>query len=284
VEQISSSPYTELPTEQPSGFDRRSLFLPGHNRVSIEHASDEMPAGRVKLLHRYGAVARVELKILNPCGYTGLLASGGTGILRYSDASGGEVSTHSFALKLLVDGQPSRNLHSLPVSPSTEKVADPSNPLLLAYSTMPADAANLGERAIEVAFSATAKTMGAAVLTAVTLPLDHLANVTATGEAVESPQGPERIDLHPTAAARAAYQSRPDPRESLGLLEEGLPLLSLLAADTAEGEAKPWAELHLSSRFIASAYGDERLFFQHNLGPIKHTPLSKVVAKLPRRD
>ncbi|MEM6997232.1 MAG: hypothetical protein AAF721_42400, partial [Myxococcota bacterium] len=64
-EAVASDPYPEdaLPTEPPSAWDRRKLFTIGHNRVSFEHCTDEMPAERVKLVHRYGTTATVRIDV-----------------------------------------------------------------------------------------------------------------------------------------------------------------------------------------------------------------------------
>ncbi len=269
-----------LPSEPPSGFDRRLLFTPGHNRVAVEHVSDEMPEGRVKLLHRYGAVAQVELVILNDLGYTGVFASGGHGLLRYSDAAGGETPEHSFVLKLLVDGRPSLNLHVLRAEPIHGEVADIHDPFQLSYSSIAAKAETAATKALEVAFDGTAKILHASRLGATELPLNHLAEVTDNGCAVSEPRAAFRVDFHATSEARSAYQSRGDSRLSLGTFQPGMRLFSIHASDTGEGGERPWAELVLRSRFVASAYGDERLFFQHNLGPTHESPLKRLKNKL----
>lgn len=52
-------------------------------------------------------------------------------------------------------------------------------------------------------------------------------------------------------------------------LTEGTPLFEVRVADAIDAPAVPLGRLTAASRLVASRYGDERLFFQHSIGPKK---------------
>jgi hypothetical protein len=262
---VSADPYPpgNLPSAVPSPWGRRKLFTVPHNRVSFEHATDELPAGRSKLVHTHGVTAKVEL-VLRDSPYTGVAGSGGPGLLRASDAVGGGTFAPSLAIKFLVDAQPSLNYLALP---SAHR--DPGDPdfLTSVYSNSAPPPKNFDNKLIIRAFDRTAKALGGKRLYGIYLPLHHLAQRERDGRAVADAKVPDRIELHPTAAARAAASSGVDWRVMLGKLPVGLSLFEVRAAPKIDVGATVIGELRLESSFIASRYGDEQLFFQHDVGP-----------------
>lgn len=262
---ISADPLSpsDLPHAVPSPWARRKLFSVPHNRVSFEHATDELPEGRSKLVHAHGVVAKVRL-VLHDSPYTGVAGSGGAGLLRVSDAVGGGKFTPSLAIKFLVDGQPSLNYLALPSASREPGDHDFSTSV---YSNSAPPPKNLDAKLIGGAFQRTAKALGGTRLYGIYLPLHHLAQRELDGRAVADAKVPDRIELHPTAAARAAAKSGADWRVVLAGLPVGLALFEVRAAPKIDVEATLIGELRLESSFVASRYGDERLFFQHDVGP-----------------
>jgi hypothetical protein len=264
-ERVVSDPHPprDLPSAVPSPWGRRKLLGIAYNRVSFEHATDELPEGRSKLVHTHGVVAKIDL-VLRDSPYTGVVGSGGTGLLRASDAVGGGTFQPSIAIKFLVDGRPSLNYLALP---STYR--DPRDPdfLTSVYSNAAPPPKKFDNKVIVNAFDRTAKALGGKRLYGIYLPLHHLAQRELDGRAVADAKVPDRLELHPTAAARAAATAGADWRAVLAGLPAGLTLFEVRASPKLDVEATPIGELRLTSSFVASRWGDERLFFQHDVGP-----------------
>lgn len=186
---VRADPYSSdaLPTRVPGAWGRRKLFSVDYNRRSFEHAADELPEGRDKLVHRWGTVARVRVEVTHEHPYTGVVASGGEGLLRMSDATGGARFTPSLALKIPIDGKPSLNYFGLPAAARDPKDRDflsgafaNSTPVPMAF-----DAKLLGR-----AFQKTAEALKATRVYAVYLPLHHFAGANLDAPASRSPSCP----------------------------------------------------------------------------------------------
>ena len=242
------------------GLDSAKLLSKSYNRRTIEHASDELPEGRRKLIHPFGSVARVRLRVVNPRSYTGLFAGDSVGLVRFSDGGGG-TKDPSFALKLPVDGQRSRNLLA---NLAVHTDDDNPHPLSLPLSSSTPEPERPELVLLSKPFDAAAKAAAAGRLRAIYQPLLPLAGVTQGGEPIEAPQAPDRVEWRPTDEARAACVDRGDWRLGFAEIPEGTTLYRLHVASVPEATPVPWAELILTSRFVASRYGDEKLFFQHH--------------------
>lgn len=263
---IIADPYDALPAKAPGAWARRKLFSVDYDKASFVHASDELPEGREKLLHRHGTCARVRVEVTEPRGFTGIFESGGEGIARLSDATGGARFTPSLALKFPIDGRPSLNFFGLPASVRDPKDRDflsapfaNSTPVAMSF-----DAKLLGR-----AFEKTAEALKATRVHPVYLPLHHLAGARLDGSAVAQPVVPDRVELQPAEEARAAFDRTADFRAALAALPAGMRLFDLRIAGTIDAPAEPFGALVLEAPFVASRYGDERLFFQHDVGPTR---------------
>jgi hypothetical protein len=262
---VSADPYPpgKLPSKVPSPWGRRKLFSVPYNRVSFDHATDELPEGRDKLVHAHGVVAKVRV-VLRDSPYTGVAGGGGAGLLRASDAVGGGTFAPSVAIKFLVDGRPSLNYLALPSAYRDPRDLDFMTSV---YSNSAPPPKKIDNKLIVGAFQRTADALGGKRLYGIYLPLHHLAQRELDGRAVADAKVPDRIELHPTTAARAAASSGGDWRDVLAKLPVGLTLFEVRAAPKLDVEATPIGELTLESSFVASRYGDEQLFFQHDVGP-----------------
>ncbi len=264
--EIGSDPYpdNDLPTQPPSGGQRRKLFSVAFTRKSFDHRSDEMPAERIKLVHRYGTTAKVTVNVDDAQGFTGVFATGGPAILRFSDAAGGG-KTPSLAMKFMVDdGKPSLNFLALPYRRRDPDDRDPLNGVY-ANATHPPEAFDV--KAVAFAFQRTADALGGKRLYAVYLPLHHMAGTNLDGSTVAEPVVPDRIELHGTQATRDLMKDHRDWRRSLASLPAGTVLFDLAISTGIDDPAKPLGTVTLDAPFVASRYGDERLFFQHDTGP-----------------
>lgn len=268
---VSSDPYPEgaLPTRVPGPWGRRKLFSTSFNRGSFELSGDELPPDRPKLVHTYGSCARVTMKITASHPYTGVLAKGGPALLRFSDAKGGGSFAPSIALKFLVTGKASLNFLGLP-NDYREKGDLRCFSSVYCNSTVPAK--EFDTKLVQGAFQKAAKALGGTRLYSVYLPLHHLAGMGADGAAAENPVVPDRVEFHPTEEAKRACPEALDFRLSLGRMPAGIKLFDVRVAAKIDQPAEPMGEVWLDSTFVASKYGDERLFFAHDVGPTTDVP------------
>lgn len=263
---VTADPYPldALPLKVPSALDRLRLLSVGHNRLSFEHGSDELPEGRNKLVHRFGTVARVRWEVTSPTRFTGVMASGGDGLLRLSDAEGGARFRPSVALKIPVDGRASLNLFGLPAATRDET---DRNFLSGAFANSTPHVNRLDAKLVARAFQKTARALEASRVYPVYLPLHELAELELDGSPVSEPVVADRLELHPTEAARAAFDPALDWRLALAELPAGLALFDVRVSGAIDEPAAPLGSVVLEKSFIASRYGDDRLFFQHHTGP-----------------
>ena len=96
---------------------------------------------------------------------------------------------------------------------------------------------------------------------------DHVAAVTPAGEVVAEPKSPFRLEFRPSQEIR--YSSPPawgseDFRDSLAKIQVGSVLYEVWAVP-AEGQGQPLliGKLRTESAFVASAFQDTRLHFNH---------------------
>lgn len=264
-ERVQSDVYPgeALPSQVPSDWARRRLFSVPYDRVSFEHCSDELPPGRVKLVHRHGSVAPVRLEVDPNSPLTGVLGSGARGLIRFSDASGGKKLTPSVALKFPIDGKASLNFFALPTSPREPGNRDFFATPLSNAATPPQ---RLDEKFLASRFEKTAKVLKGSRLHAGYLPLHELAKSCVTGDEVAQERVPDRLELYATEEARAARDDE-DWRHGLARLTPGTSLYRVEFAMSMEAPTEPLGEIVLESAPVSSRYGDERLFFQHHVGP-----------------
>ncbi|MEM6996731.1 MAG: hypothetical protein AAF721_39875, partial [Myxococcota bacterium] len=192
-------------------------------------------------------------------------ATGGPAMLRFSDAVGGG-KVPSLAIKFMVEGKPSVNFLALP---NARRDDDNRDPLRGGYSNAIPAPDDLAAKAVGLSFERTSHALGGTRLHAVYLPLHHLAQIERSGAAVADPKVPDRLELHGTAAAREAMTTHKDWRRSLATIPTGTVLFDVEVAESMDAGAVRYGTVVLDEPFVASRYGDERLFFQHDVGPTK---------------
>ena len=262
---VNADPYPDakLPTRAPSPIARIKLFSVNFNKGSFA-PGDELPPDRPKLVHTYGSCARVSLHITEKHPYTGMLARGGDALVRFSDAKGGGTFLPSLAFKFFVDGRLSTNVLVLP-SDYREKGDLRCFSSTYCNATLPAK--ELDTKLVQYTFQKTAKALNATRLYAVYLPLHDFASIHPDGTKPESPLVPDRIEFVPTDAVKKACPNDPDFRRALAAIPAGTVLFRVFASANIDKPVEPIGEVRLDSAWVASAYGDARLFFQHDTGP-----------------
>jgi hypothetical protein len=261
-------PDAKLPTRDPSVIARLKLFSVEFNKGSFA-PGDELPPDRPKLVHTYGSCARVSLHITEKHPFTGMLEKGGDALVRFSDAKGGGNFLPSLAFKFFVDGRLSTNVLVLP---SDYREKGDKRCFSSTYCNASPPAKELDTKLVQRSFQKAAKALGASRLYAVYLPLHDFASIRADGTKPESPVVPDRIEFVPTDAVKKACPDRPDFRQSLAAIPSGTVLFKVFAALKIDAPVQAIGEVRLDSPWVASAYGDQRLFFQHDHGPIGDKP------------
>lgn len=262
----SLSPYSASAIKSqknPDALSMLKLFSTTYLAKSFTLASDEFETKKTKLIHTYGAVAKVNFRITRETKYTGLFKSGAPGIIRFSLAQLGGSYTPGLALKLLVDGEKSQNIfamHSLEgqgnnynffANDFESKIAEPvSNNLKL-----------LGQR-FKLAIIELGSSHGDPTLQSAT----DLAEVTTKGEVVNKPLSPYSLIFEANTKAQMSSEMG-DLRLRLQQAPylPGLVLYKVFVRAFENAPKEELGEVILESVFVASEYGDTQLFFQHNI-------------------
>ncbi|OQV17763.1 putative Inhibitor of Bruton tyrosine kinase [Hypsibius exemplaris] len=265
--QATAYPLEALPQGDAGLFSRVRLLRPGFDRVSFEHTSDEMPDGRAKLIHAHGSVAKVELKIKENCYYSGIFASGGIGLARLSLALWNhEHYIPGMAVKIFVEGQPSQNMH---VMNALDGQGKNRNFFEHKFSNVLEKPVERPGKLLAGPFRKAIKNMPGEEKdkpdSELILGLSEQAVVNCHGEAIVGDQisVPFQIIFTPNPANGWAADSREDLRIHLARIPQGSLLYNVYARRIPGGPTDHIGELVSRSAFVASQYGDEKLFFQH---------------------
>jgi hypothetical protein len=242
-------------------------------RDTVTRVGDELETPKHKLFHTYGTTAKVRFTPEPGTPYTGLFAENAVGLLRFSYAGPvlGIGIVPGLGLKLLIDGDhlsenavmmrmlDGQSQHSVFEHPFTNRLPDPNltNAIMHGvkqrFETVVAAGHGLDQ------------------------PVVNFAQVQATGLPVAGAvQAPFRVILAPTRDARLRSNPQIDFRADLARnIPAGTTIYDVLALDEADDDASVEIEdllpkakriggLTTESEFIASAYGDYRLFFKHS--------------------
>jgi hypothetical protein len=272
-DRIVPSRYAQLPPlASPGIFELFTLLSSSFSVKALTAEGDELEQGRRKLIHAFGAEARLRLVISPQAagGYTGIFRSGAECVIgRFSLASKPEPDTSipALALKIFIGGdQPSVNLHLMH---SIDGQAG-HNFFAQTFSNVLPPAIAFPKRLLSSGFERSAVQFGAKDPNPGRLTLEHLAATLPDGNRIASPKAPYQLLFKPTAPARALMQdasAEDDFRLKLAGLPVGQAVYDIYAL--AEGEpaenAKLLGQLVLAAPLVSSRYGDEKLYFRHNM-------------------
>lgn len=265
--------YQQLPPLASPGMVDLLQLINSHFSVkALTTAGDELEPGRRKLIHAFGTEARLRL-VINPQaagGYTGIFRSGAECVIgRFSLASKptADASIPALALKIFIGGdQPSVNL---PLMHSVDGQGG-HNFFAQTFSNLLPPARAFPKRLLASGFERSAVLFGAHDPNPGRLTLEHLAATLPDGTRIAAPNAPHQLLFKPTAPARALMQdasATDDFRLKLAGLPVGQPVYDIYTL--AEGEpaenARLLGQLVLAAALVSSRYGDEKLFFRHNM-------------------
>ncbi len=242
-------------------------------RDTVTRVGDELETPKNKLFHTYGTTAKIQFTPEPATPYTGLFAENAHGLLRFSYAGPviGVGIVPGLGLKLLIDGDhPSENAvmmrmldgqsqHSVFEHPFTNLLPDPN----LTNAIM---------RGVKERFESVVSAGHG-----LDQPVANFARVQVSGQPVPGEvRAPFRVILAPTREARLMSNPQIDFRTDLARnVPQGTTIYDVLGLDEADDDrsidvedllprAKRIGGLTTESEFIASAYGDYRLFFKHS--------------------
>jgi len=242
-------------------------------RDTVTRIGEELETPKNKLFHTYGTTAKIRFTPDPATPYTGLFAENAAGLLRFSYAGPvlGIGIVPGLGLKLLIDGDhPSENAvmmhmldgqsqHSVFEHPFTNLLPDPN-------------LTNMIMRGVKERFETVVSAPHG-----LDQPVDNFAQVHSSGQPVAGEvRAPFRVILAPTRDARLKSNPQIDFRVDMARnVPSGTTIYDVLGLDEAEDDrslaiedlvpkAKRIGGLTTESEFIASAYGDYRLFFKHS--------------------
>jgi hypothetical protein len=228
---------------------------------TMTHESDEMPEGRIKFIHTFGSCAKAEFEMTHENPYSGLFQTGAPAIIRLGWAAPPQLVGHTpgMAIKLLVDGQSSKNLQ---VMKSLDGQGANQNYFQHVFSNIIPEPEGKLLQTLSLIFK-TAST------NPLELTLDHVASVDLEGNLQTKVRAPRQILFQPTPQAQLPTYSPYDLRQVLASkFNANTVLYRIYAAGLGRGalngqNAKLIGRLVLRSEFVASEYCDRQLFFQH---------------------
>lgn len=272
-DKITPSRYAQLPALTNPGFLDFFTLITGHFALkALTTQGDELDEGRSKLIHAFGAEARLRL-VINPAAtgsYTGIFHSGAPCVIgRFSLATkpAQETSIPGLALKIFIDGdQPSVNLllmHSIDEQAGHNYFSQTFSNILPAPEAF-------AKRMLASGFERSAVQFGAKDPNPGRLTLENLTSIEVNGRRIASTHTPYQILFRPTTSARALMQGA-SAQDDFRLKLAGLPVeqavydIYTMAEGDSPESASLLGQLVLTAPIVSSSYGDERLYFQHNM-------------------
>lgn len=266
---IAASEWTdeELPSIGVGAFyaeaTMKGLFAPWFLRRSLEHISDEMPEGRDRIIHKFGSCAQIEYESTGDHPYTGVFATGATGLTRLSMAKP-DAFTPGLSFKFLIDGRPSVNIMSLP---SLDGGSDDQNFFGYVGTTVIPPPKGFLLQFLRMAFQATTKLVGGDGLRWNALPVQHIARVTRDGQDVADARWPAELVFEPVPETQTSSDPTPNYRVKLRAIQPGSTLYKVYAREVeGSDDMTPIGRIVARSKLVASRYGDETIYFQHDRG------------------
>ncbi len=274
-ENVKNTKYEKLPEFNKFGF-WQMLRLGFQNLAPKRDAeSDFAPKGWKKYLHARAVMAKVKLVALHS-DYTGVFQGADCALLRLSltfRPSGSRAVAPGMALKVLRDGVASGNVSALVSLEGQEK---DFNFLKNPMSNIVPIGKGFGQKLVHKIFRKLSPYPEELVT-------ENLAHFDAHGVAAQNVIAPRQLFFVPTPGL-AFPSSSHDVREDMLKVPAGTKLYQIRAVSsrhagfdyanyTAETAAQfledsePVADVVTTSDFIASKFGDEGMFFKHQLRP-----------------
>lgn len=235
---------------------------------TFSHQADSLPDGRKKLIHTVGVIAQGELVMDPSNGYTGVFEGVSNVLIRLSVAKAPDYSkttaagaqdnfTPGMSLKFLRDNLPSANLLAM-----FGVNGFPSwNFFFKDFSNHIPAAEGLALKALACKFAQATKYVQ-------TIGLKDLASWTEKGEdRTKDMSFPFKLVFKPGDAVKNMFSDDFEEKYTVQLkkIPAGTVIYDVYAVDAPDAQEVKIGALRTTSEFVTSHWGDETLFFQHNL-------------------
>jgi hypothetical protein len=255
-DRIEPSTYTRLPAVTGSWASLFSsissiLFL----NQTFDHTSDALPGGRQKIIHSHGSVAKIEIEIDDSSPFSGVYAPGKSCGLARLSLAGSESAlgyTPGMGLKIFLDSKASVNFH---VMNSLNGQGRNRNFFAKTFTNWLPQPNGFTLNSIALAIAVTGRELNR-------LPIAHGARVSRDGKQVSVIKTPKQIAFVPLQSSAISANSRNDFRIDLAAIPESSGLYEIHGLTQNDKWIKI-GKVTLTSRLIASEFGDRHLFFQH---------------------
>jgi hypothetical protein len=275
-DKIQLSVYKELPDynklglPQVVGMAMQTLKLKGNLH------SDFAPDGWKKYLHRRAAIAKVKILPVSSK-YTGVFQGAECALLRLSltyKTAGSKPVAPGLALKVLRDKAPSANVSALV---SLDGQAKNFNFFKNPMSNIVPTGKDFGQKLVHGIFSRTSRYPEELVI-------KHMAEINSLGEKTLEVSTPRQLFFVPAKSVKSFSSNEHDVRNDFLSIPEGTVIYHLYALPekyknfdysnyTQEmvaqfvAESDHIADIISTSEFAASEFGDDGIFFRHQLRP-----------------
>ena len=255
-DRIEPTAYTRLPAVTGSW---ASLFSSISSIIflnqTFDHTSDALPGGRQKIIHSHGSVGKIEIEIDDASPFSGIYAPGKSCGLARLSLAGSEASlgyTPGMGLKIFLDSKASVNFH---VMNSLNGQGRNRNFFAKTFTNWLPQPKGFTLNSIALAIAVTGRELNR-------LPIAHGARVTRDGKQVSLIKSPKQIAFVPLQSTAISADSRTDFRIDLATIPESSGLYEIHGLTQNDKWIKI-GKVTLTSRLIASEFGDRHLFFQH---------------------
>lgn len=241
------------------GIAQLPIFFQDTNET-FDWVGDEMPDGRLKIVHTRGTVTRVAYESVGDHPYTGIFKGARYGIMRISEVNRTvpEVARTSpgFGLKFLRNGYPSANglaMFSFAGQPSF-------NFLTNSWTTHLAEPQNVcGRMTISSKFAEGTRHLG-------NTSVMEWSEVDENGDKESCPTWPFMLRFEPTITSAWPDTFQAEFHEQMMLIQDHFHLFDVYALDEPiglGGEEKLVGRINTESITTTSLWGDMGLFYQH---------------------
>jgi hypothetical protein len=249
--------------KNPGLLSTSKLFSTTYLAKSFTNPNDEFEEPKVKLIHTFGAVAKVKFNIIKRTKYTGLFETGSRGIIRLSLAKLGFPYTPGIALKFLIDGKKSQNIFAMF---GLDGQGENYNFFKNRFESKIGESKSTILRQLAKRFKLTLIKLGSTHKDPTLQSTRQLSEIRSNGNSVEKPRAPFSLVFAPTKTA----QMSKNPGNLLIRLKnkkysKGLVLYHVFAREKQGAPLELIGNIELDSRLVAGPYGDYKLYFQHNI-------------------
>lgn len=223
-------------------------------KVSMERQSDFMPIGRKKLIHTYGAVAPIKFIPEPTSPYTGIFAGTEYGLIRLSLAKKPEKReiVPGLAIKFFIDRHPSINFMAMP---SLEGQSS--------FNFFENDFSNCIDSSDDWILTLLSALFSKVSTDPFKVDVTSCFMILSNAERVAQPKVASKLKLVPNRKQlNFSANEEHDVRLDFATIQPGTVLYDVYAVDTL-GSDSLMGHLMTKDHFVASEFGDQRLFFRH---------------------